>query len=62
MCCPVCVAVQIVSPEVQSRLLHMVLDGMQELVRRLAAGWPCSRRRLLAPALALPPSPLLPLG
>ena len=54
LCCPVfvCCCAQIVSPEVQSRLLHMVLDGMQELVRLpaawLAACWPCRRRQLLA--------------
>ena len=46
---PLVFAVQIVSPEVQSRLLSMVLDGMQELVRLPP---PCSRRQLLAPATA----------
>lgn len=35
------IALQIVSPEVQSRLLNMVLDGVQELVRAQDGGAVC---------------------
>ncbi len=35
------IALQIVSPEVQSRLLNMVLDGVQELVRAQNGGAVC---------------------
>ena len=36
---------QIVSPEVQSRLMHMVLEGVQELVRRAWLRRACPRRQ-----------------